>query len=301
MTGGSQQSEHSASYEFHGRHSQRLSRSDLFEIHDSSWFPAHLRNLVTDALQAVWEVTNAYRPIAPLLRDAMAAAGTTRVLDLCSGAGGPWIQLARHVSRVLHYPVTVCLTDKHPNPEAFARAALHSESQIRSHPSPVYATCVPVGLRGFRTIFSSAHHLGVEELNKVVANALECRTGIAIFEACQREWRAILSVVCVPFLGLLATPWIRPFRWSRLFWTYFVPVVPFVLLFDGWMSCLRSYSQADYLALVAAHAGSGYRWQVGVQRSGIIPITYLIGYPVSATVLPAGGACNLEGTSNPNG
>lgn len=258
-----------------------MRQSDLFEIHDSSWFPAHLRNLVTDALQAVWEVTNAYRPIAPLLRDAMAAAGTTQVLDLCSGAGGPWIQLSHHFHGSLRFPVTVCLTDKHPNSEAFARASLHSAARIVSHPRPVLATHVPAGLQGFRTLFSSAHHLAADELRKVIGGALEARAGIGIFEACQRKWRAILSVLFVPFLGLLATPWIRPFRWSRLFWTYLVPVVPLVLLIDGWLSCLRSYSRSDYRELVEIHPDAGYRWQVGVERSGLVPITYLIGYPAS--------------------
>jgi hypothetical protein len=36
------------------------------------------------------------------------------------------------------------------------------------------------------------------------------------------------------------TPWIRPFRWSRLLWTYVVPIIPAVLLFDGIVSCLRT-------------------------------------------------------------
>lgn len=265
-----------------------MRQSDLFEIHDSPWFPAHLRNLVTDALQAVWEVTNAYRPIAPRLRDALAASGTTHVLDLCSGAGGPWIQLAHHFHGRLRFPITVCLTDKHPNPDAFARASLYSASHIFSHPRPVLATHVPAGLKGFRTIFSSAHHLAADELRKVIAGALEARTGIAVFEACQREWRAMLSVLCVPLLGLLATPWIRPFRWSRLFWTYLIPVVPLVLLFDGWLSCLRSYSRADYHELIGVHLDAGYLWQVGVERSGLVPITYLIGYPDKGLSLGAG-------------
>ncbi|MGC4050929.1 MAG: hypothetical protein QM757_16305 [Paludibaculum sp.] len=263
-----------------------MTRPRLFEIHDSSWFPAHLRNLVTDALQAVWELTNAYRPIAPRLRDALAAAGTTRVLDLCSGAGGPWIQLSHHFHYILRFPLTVCLTDKHPNPEAFGRASLCSEMRIVSHPRSVQATQVPGGLEGFRTIFSSAHHLAEDELCQVIASALEGRTGIAIFEACQCEWRAIVSVIGVPLLGLLATPWIRPFRWSRLFWTYIIPVVPFVLLLDGWLSCLRSYSQEDYRALAGLHGRAGYCWHVGVERSGLIPITYLIGYPGPDTALP---------------
>ena len=38
---------------------------------------------------------------------------------------------------------------------------------------------------------------------------------------------------------LLATPFILPFRWSRLFWTYIVPALPLVLTFDVVVSLLR--------------------------------------------------------------
>ncbi|MGJ5815837.1 hypothetical protein [Paludibaculum fermentans] len=245
---------------------------------------------MTEALQAVWEMTNAYQPIAPLLREALAAAGATHVLDLCSGAGGPWIQLSRHMRDSHCFPVTVCLTDKHPNLDAFARASLNSDARINFHPKPVNAARVPAGLTGFRTIFSSAHHLSADELRNVLANALAGRTGIAIFEASQCELRTLLSVLCVPLLGLLATPRIRPFRWSRLFWTYLIPIVPFTLLFDGWMSCLRSYSREDFEDLIEPHSGAAYRWRLGIERSGLVPITYLIGYPVKGAGLPAGAA-----------
>jgi hypothetical protein len=31
-----------------------MGRTELFEIHDHPWFPAFLRDLVTDALQTLW-------------------------------------------------------------------------------------------------------------------------------------------------------------------------------------------------------------------------------------------------------
>jgi hypothetical protein len=37
----------------------------------------------------------------------------------------------------------------------------------------------------------------------------------------------------MPLAGFLTAPFIRPFRFSRLFWTYVITVIPFVLFFDG--------------------------------------------------------------------
>jgi hypothetical protein len=80
---------------------------------------------------------------------------------------------------------------------------------------------------------------------------------------------------------LLVTPFIRPFRWSRLFWTYLVPVVPLVSLFDGLVSCLRTYSIQELRELTEDLGANNYRWNVGeLKGKGPIPITYLIGFPV---------------------
>src|SRR5580704_17158267 len=65
-------------------------RLRLFEIHEQPWFPQFLRDQFVDSLQMILEVTNAYHPIAPLLPEHLNECGADRVVDLCSGAGGPW-------------------------------------------------------------------------------------------------------------------------------------------------------------------------------------------------------------------
>jgi hypothetical protein len=77
------------------------------------------------------------------------------------------------------------------------------------------------------------------------------------------------------------TPLIRPFRWSRLLFTYVVPIIPFALLFDGVVSCLRTYRPQELREMIKKLDGIEYQWAVGEhsRASGEAPITYLIGYP----------------------
>jgi len=84
------------------------------------------------------------------------------------------------------------------------------------------------------------------------------------------------------------TPLIRPFRWSRLLCTYVLPIIPLVLLFDGVVSCLRTYSPLELREMIKKLPGSEYQWKVGEysKASGQVPITYLIGYP-RASVSPS--------------
>ena len=115
-----------------------------------------------------------------------------------------------------------------------------------------------------------------------------CRIEITLTlkEIDPREPSTILAICFIPFFILFLAPRIHPFRWSRLLWTYGIPVVPFVLWFDGLMSCLRSYSHEELGELVRSLPDEGYRWELGTQRDGFLPVTYLIGYPAS---LPAPG------------
>ena len=81
---------------------------------------------------------------------------------------------------------------------------------------------------------------------------------------------------------LLVTPLIRPFRWSRLLWTYLIPLVPMITLFDGLVSCLRTYSVQELHDLTARLGTNDYLWDIGTVKSKTapIPITYLIGVPI---------------------
>ena len=262
-----------------------MPRFELSEIHDHPRFPAFLRDLVTDALQVIWDFGDFYKPIVPRLRDAMDACGTCQVVDLCSGGGGPWLRLCQDFKEQQHFPLTVCLTDKYPNREAFERTKAAAKASVAFCERPVDATRVPEELQGFRTMFSSFHHFGPEAARSVLRAAVESRQGVGIFEAAKRSPRTMLLIFWVPVMALALTPRIKPFRWARLFWTYLLPVIPFVLWYDGLVSCLRTYSQAELRALVEGIPGA--RWEMGEAQSGLLPVTYMIGSPVAPEAKPA--------------
>ena len=85
-----------------------------------------------------------------------------------------------------------------------------------------------------------------------------------------------------PLALVLWTPFIRPFRLGRFLFTYLIPVVPLVALWDGFASCMRTYSPRELEALVADMKVDGYEWEAGRRFRWFLPsITYLVGQPVS--------------------
>jgi len=243
-----------------------MGRLQLFEVHDQPWCPRSLRDALTDFLQFTINLGGSYAAVAPLLRYAVARAGATRIVDLCSGAGGPWRALRHEIS------VPVTLTDKYPNRGA-------RREGLPFDPGPVDATAVPADLRGFRTIFTAFHHFRPAQARAILADAVQQRQGIGVFEISRRAPREI-AVIALTWLAVLVfVPFIRPLRWSRLVWTYLPPVLPIVGLFDGVVSCLRTYAPTELREL--SRGLDTYEWEIGETRSGWSPlvVTYLVGVP----------------------
>lgn len=94
-------------------------------------------------------------------------------------------------------------------------------------------------------------------------------------------------------IGTIIPVWIamvqiRPFKLSRILLTYLLPVIPFVVTFDGMVSCLRTYSPSELLNLVNEPEFSGFQWKAGLVRKGAaagFPVTCLIGLPIKQTGL----------------
>src|SRR5579863_2024854 len=126
-----------------------MRRIQFIEIHEQSWFPKFLRDHITDTLQFALSNTAAYASIAPLFQRALCAAKRHSIVDLCSGAGGPWLDLGRRLeSGVANFHVL--MTDKFPNVAAFKIARARSAVSMSYCDNPVDATEVPREFEGFR-------------------------------------------------------------------------------------------------------------------------------------------------------
>ena len=268
-----------------------MKRLHLMEIHEQPWCPPEIRDGATDCLRAIAGWLQQYRAAVPLLQRALDAAGSTQIVDLCSGGAGPWLQLGPQLQRRLQRPVPVVLTDLYPHWQSgvYGGAAHDSRGALPVQqfifvPFPVDATQVSPALPGFRTLFTAFHHFDPPAAQAILQSAVDQRQGIGVFEQTRRSLLGLLVMLVLPLLAWLFTPFLRPFRWSRFFWTYVIPAIPAVLLHDGLVSCLRTYEPHELRALVEPLQGSGYTWQIGRARSPLSPlgITYLVGWPVPA-------------------
>jgi hypothetical protein len=261
-------------------------RIDLPEIEDREWCPAWIRDAMTGYLQAVIELARPYDVAVPVLAELLDETDRSEVIDLASGAGGPWRQLRRAIESTGR-TLEVTLTDIAPNDRAIA--GFRAEEGIDYLPESVSALDVPQGLRGVRTMFTGLHHFSPDEVRSILASAQQDRVGFAAFEATQRSWRGLFVALFIPLFVLALMPRVRPRRLLPLVLTYVPPVLPLLIWWDGFASTLRTYTAAELRELAAAIEVPGYAWrveEVGV-RGAPIPVLQVTGRPTAPCAAPS--------------
>jgi hypothetical protein len=216
-----------------------------------------------------------YRSIQAKIFEVIADCKAVRVVDLCSGGGGPWLSPSWRAALAKHEPLRVVLTDKFPSDVLSIR--LRGDSSLSAVDFSVDAANVPDSLKGFRTIFSSFHHFPDDVARAVLADAVRCGDGFAMAEVTSRTPRAFATMFLMPVFAWLLAPFTRPFRWSRLLLTYLLPIIPLVVFWDGLVSCCRTRTPQELMTLTAGFPE--YEWMAGYAQGGWLAPVYLIGRP----------------------
>jgi hypothetical protein len=261
-------------------------RLHLFEWEDQTWFPASLRAAMTSYLAAAYGITPFPKIWANYLAKLMSGDGVTEIVDLGSGSGGP---VGRVVKELVErgFNVRVTLTDLYPNVSGLVFPT-DGASSMRYWPEPMDAIRVPPELAGIRTMFGSFHHFRPTAARGILRDAFEQRRPICIFEGTSRTPPAIASALLIPLLVVLLTPVVRPVSPVQILFTYFVPILPLLIFWDGLVSQLRTYSVEELKTLTRDLQSAEYRWEAGLIEIPRMPagVPYLIGRPVASASPP---------------
>ncbi len=240
-------------------------RVHLFEFGDLSWFPRPLHNAMTSYLAVTYGLIPAPAHWAKIIAESLDEQGIDNIVDLCSGAGGPIPILQRELAQLGHSNTRINQTDLH----------------AREGVEPLDALSFPHSLTGLRTMFAAFHHFQPPQAKTILRQAAESGQPICIFEATSRTPLAIVSTLFIPLFVLLLTPRVRPLTFTQLLFTYLIPILPFVIAWDGFVSNCRTYTSAEMLAMTREINADSYRWQaLDLTIPGVpFPLPALIGRP----------------------
>ena len=164
-------------------------------------------------------------------------------------------------------PISFLLTDLYPSIDAWMVHSSRSE-YLSFIPQSVDATEPPISVisevsaassnsdgfssstRVFRLFCLSFHHFDDETARKVLRSSMDTADGFAVLELQDRRLSSLLIMILDFFLVYIVTIfwfWDQPLQ---LIFTYAVPVLPFVLSFDGFVSCLRTRGFEEVMDLL---------------------------------------------------
>lgn len=243
-------------------------RRQLFEIQDFPWCPKTVRDGVTELLALNLRILPLYEP-AILELSKLAKKTDGHWVDLCAGSGGGSVLLKQKMPGEIK---DLTLTDLYP-PQNF-----QASEGIRYYPEAVDARNVPAELPGMRTLFTSFHHLPDDVALAVLKDARDSKTPIAVFEFTERNILGLLMVLPSFFTSFFLVPLILPWKLSRFFWTYCIPLIPLVAFIDIVLSCFRTRDPRENEALVSTLTTPDYHWRTGYLKTYLgMRLTYLIG------------------------
>ena len=237
-----------------------LPRLQLFEFNDASWAPAVLRDTLVEALSRAIRWGGLLEGLVAPLARCLEAAGTSKVLDLCAGAGGPAAILSDAMAKRGH-DVHFLMSDLFPQLAQWE--ALRSE-RLDFVREPVDATNISpaLGAGRVRVIINALHHFPPELARQALLGACEHAPGVFIAEGLVRNPLSFAAMAPVGLAALLATPMLAKDRHlPRALISWLSPVALAASAWDGTVSSMRTYEPSELQEMVAPL--EGWTWTSG--------------------------------------
>jgi hypothetical protein len=244
-----------------------LPRLHLFEFNDAAWAPRSLRDTIVESLSRAIDWGDALAGLVAPFEAFVAAARVREVLEVGAGAGAPAAVLARAIRRAGRVPPRFILSDLHPRPRAWQALCARAPADLAYAPAPVDATRIPppIGAGRARVMINAFHHFPPAPARQILADAVAAASAIFIAEPFERNPLGLTAFLVAGALALGATPLMTGRdRLQKLLWTWSA-LAPLASLWDGLVSTLRVYDEAELRAMVAP-LGDDFSWTFGEHR-----------------------------------
>lgn len=259
-----------------------MKRIDLFEFQDFAWFPNWLRICLTRLIVVMHRVLKSSDDLVPLIKRTLSYSNANTIVDLCSGSGGPMIEVFRNLVREQgNNDVKLILTDLYPNLEMASEINGSAIKNLSYKTTPVNASNVDAELAGVRTMVGSFHHMKPAAAKEILKNAKDSKVPICIYEISDNRFPTFLWWATIPIIFLMAlflTPFVRPLTWKQIVFTYIIPIIPLFFAWDGAVSNVRTYTLEDLDILLEGLESEDYKWEKGKITKKANKI-YLLGIP----------------------
>ncbi len=215
-----------------------MRRKNVKQISHSRVFPKYLKQLMNEFLSWFVLKVNASKPFIPVINEVLNQTNQKKINYIELNAGGG----IETVKPFLDENVEVNISD-------------FNEFNVQN-----------IGVYLF---VNSFHLLSVDKAIKALNDITEKGHPIVIVEGNNDSlWQIVGMTFFVPLTVLIASPFVKPFRFTRLIFTYVIPILPLILVIDGCLALIKLYNPNDLKELVSKLNTTSYEWKMGKNDNG---------------------------------
>jgi hypothetical protein len=225
------------------------------EMADCDWFPQWMRLHQQEFLGFIAYHFKIYKPLVKILEPMLNHSNQPAWTDTCSGNGSAALSVERYIKP----SPSLLLTDKFP-PSSIQ--PLQSNIKYDTQSLDILQR-LPNG-NSVITLFNAFHHFNHDEKLALLQKVSTAKRPFLSVEILRPRIGSYLSVLGASTIGQwLFAPFIKPFRWSRLIFTYLIPLHILSILIDGWISVAKSEHKSGYLKFLSqVQNPKGYTFSV---------------------------------------
>jgi hypothetical protein len=227
-----------------------MKRKQVFQFSAQSWYPQFLKRDMYEFMSWFVGKVNAAKPFLPVISEGLAHAPAQRIINIDSriGAGFETVKdLISEKPEMLNLPIQKFNTSN----------------------------------SGLYLFVNSFHKLKPDAARSYLQEIAKSRNAVVVVEGNNDSlWQVVGMTVFVPLAVILSGPFVKPFRVTRLIFTYLIPILPVVTMLDGFLALFKLYNPKDLNELVSTIAEKNYSWKSAKADNGRGgKIMYLIGWP----------------------
>lgn len=247
-----------------------MKRIQLFEFEDQSWFGETFRAGMTNLLNLLHKMTGLADVISIKLKDELKNSGLRSIVDLGSGSGGPMPDVLKKIQEEPELnEIELTLTDLNPSRSIVDTVNRSGVPGLHYQAEPVDATSLSHSPEGIKTMLNSFHHMPPDKAKSILRNAYEKKETILIYELSENKvpvfvWALFLPIglSVLAIMTLFMTPFVKPLKFSQLFFTYIIPIIPLAYAWDGQASLPRIYTPDDLREMTKDIQDDHYTWRI---------------------------------------
>jgi len=227
-------------------------RLQLFEFCDQQWLQGWLREAFFDCLSFTHNYLQPYyhvvKPFAAWAHQNKASV----IQDFGSGSGEQIAFVIKTGTKNNIQLPKFILSDLFPQLAAWRTMRSAMGSEVVDYVEPSLSALNPAGVTSrYWCIFTAFHHFPPQDAGNFLREFTHHADSLCIMELSRRVWPDIIAEF---FLGLpvyFFTPFFASrFKWQKLLFTTFIPVVSLMVWFDGFISILRSYTKEEIIEML---------------------------------------------------